>query len=270
MRPFETDVARRIISEELGPANAEPILRALPAYPIAAASIGQVYRVELPHPLPAGRSSAAPRWLVRGLNRRPPRVLAVKVMRPDARMAVAADAVLIRRAAAAVETLSGTGGGRLIQPALVRAVDEFFSRLFEEMDYVGEAANLRLFREAYGPGGWGRRALGRGGEIVLPVPYEELSGGRVLSMSWVEGSPIGLEVTAGEEILPAELARRLTIPPPRPRGPRADQLRLVEWGISCTLSQLLVTGLMHADTHGGNLLRVEPRQVRRPPGQYSV
>jgi hypothetical protein len=154
-------------------------------------------------------------------------------------MAVAADAVLIRRAAGALQTLGSTrGGGRLIQPALVRAVDEFFTRLFEEMDYVGEATNLRVFGEAYGPNGWGRRALGKGGEIVLPVPYPELSGGRVLSMSWLEGTPIAPGV--GEEVLPAELASRLSIPAPIPRGARAEQLRLVKWGISCTLSQLLV------------------------------
>jgi hypothetical protein len=79
----------------------------------------------------------------------------------------------------------------------------------------------------------------------------------------VEGTPIGAEPMTGEEVLPAELARRLTIPPPTPRGSRAEQLRLVEWGISCTLSQLLVTGLMHADTHGGNLLRVDTGKVSR-------
>jgi predicted unusual protein kinase regulating ubiquinone biosynthesis (AarF/ABC1/UbiB family) len=35
-----------------------------------------------------------------------------------------------------------------------------------------------------------------------------------------------------------------------------EDLPLVELGIRCTLSQLLETGVMHADPHGGNLLKV--------------
>ena len=31
---------------------------------------------------------------------------------------------------------------------------------------------------------------------------------------------------------------------------------LVELGIRCTLSQLVETGVMHADPHGGNLLKL--------------
>jgi len=42
MRPFDTQVARAIILEDLGEERARPILRALPPAPIAAASIGQV------------------------------------------------------------------------------------------------------------------------------------------------------------------------------------------------------------------------------------
>ena len=39
-------------------------------------------------------------------------------------------------------------------------------------------------------------------------------------------------------------------------------LQLVTLGIRCTLSQLVETGVMHADPHGGNLLKVR--------GIYSV
>ena len=35
---------------------------------------------------------------------------------------------------------------------------------------------------------------------------------------------------------------------------------MVELGIECTLSQLLDTGVMHADPHAGNLLQVELRE----------
>ena len=37
---------------------------------------------------------------------------------------------------------------------------------------------------------------------------------------------------------------------------KAASLPLIELGIRCTLSQLIETGVMHADPHGGNLLRL--------------
>ena len=56
----------------------------------------------------------------------------------------AADAILIRRIAASLERVKGADGARLIKPALVAAVDEFFSRLFEEMDYKVRMISLSL------------------------------------------------------------------------------------------------------------------------------
>jgi len=121
MAPFATADARAVIQAEFGEVAAAPLLRALPATPAAAASIGQVYKVQLPR----GRRS-----LRRGLRRPPPQTLAVKVLRPDARAAVAADAVLARRAAGALESLrawraaagaSGAGGcGRRVLLSTIR------------------------------------------------------------------------------------------------------------------------------------------------------
>lgn len=170
MAPFATADARAVIQAEFGEVAAAPLLRALPATPAAAASIGQVYKVQLPR----GRRS-----LRRGLRRPPPQTLAVKVLRPDARAAVAADAVLARRAAGALESLRVPGGRRLVRPALVAAVDEFFCRLFEEMDYEREAENIAEFNAVYGRRTEARRQLGRGGEIVLPVAYSPWCGERV-------------------------------------------------------------------------------------------
>lgn len=36
---------------------------------------------------------------------------------------------------------------------------------------------------------------------------------------------------------------------------KSEDLLLVEQGIKCTLSQLLETGLLHADPHAGNILK---------------
>ena len=71
-----------------------PILRALPDRPVAAASIGQVYRVELPDG----------------------RLLAVKVQRPLVAAQVAQDLALARGVATWLETLRYPTGRRLLQP----------------------------------------------------------------------------------------------------------------------------------------------------------
>jgi hypothetical protein len=115
--PFSRAEAQRIIGEDLPPEVAAEVLGALPEMPAAAASIGQVYRLVLP-------SRSEP--------------IALKILRPGVREVVAADAMLARGGARFLESLRWpptSGGTRLIKPALVAGVDEFFQRLFEEMDY---------------------------------------------------------------------------------------------------------------------------------------
>jgi aarF domain-containing kinase len=214
--PFSTEVARRLIREGLEEERADEILRVLPEEPAAAASLSQVYRVELP----ANQQQ---------------QFLAVKVLRPDAREAVAMDAALARKAAEWAESLRVPGGGRLLQPALVEGVDEFFSRLFEEMDLQHEIENLELFDSLYGANGSAAKRLRKaagGGEIIVPAALRQWSGGSVLSMSWVEGEPL---LAKGAATLDA------------------SSLPLVRFGIEATLSQMLSEGVMHADPHGAEL-----------------
>ena len=82
----------------------------------------------------------------------------------------------------ALEGLRTRSGGRLIRPALVASVEEFFGRLAEEMDYERELRNLRDFDALYGRGGAGARVLraqAAGGEIVTPAPWVHLCSARV-------------------------------------------------------------------------------------------
>ena len=53
-----------------------------------------------------------------------------------------------------------------------------------------------------------------------------------------------MEFVEGKKLLDGELAE-------------GEGMALVETGIQCTLSQLFETGVMHADPHGGNLLKVQ-------------
>jgi uncharacterized membrane protein len=157
--PFSHLEARRIVQEELGEA-ADELLRWMGEKPVAAATLGQVYKAQ-----------------VRG------RDVAVKVQRPDILAPVAADSLILRTGAAALEMLRNPlTGERVLKPELVAACDEFFSRLFEEADYTREAANLAKFAAIYG-GVEGRDGSSR---IVVPNLFPELSTARVITMEWVQ------------------------------------------------------------------------------------
>ena len=108
--------------------------------------------------------------------------------------------------------------------------DEFFSRLFEESDYEREATNLARFAAIYG-GVEGRDGRSK---IIVPNLYSDLSTQRVIVMEWVEGTRLTAAATVDAADLPT--------------------LRL---GIECSLSQCLESGVMHADPHGGNLLKTD-------------
>ena len=200
MGAFPDAEARAVVAGEL-----PQVLEAFDAAgaPVAAASLCQVYKSVLPD----GRQ------------------VALKVQRPGIAAQVAADAWLLRAAAG---TLEATGA---VKAKAVAAVDEFCSRIFEEMDFRREAANLRRFGALYGPGG-SHTLPGPG--VTVPGLIPGLESRRVLVMEWLDGE----KLTAGVK-----------------REVSAGDLPLVRLGIECTLSQLLETGVMHADPHGGNLLR---------------
>jgi len=213
---FATEEARELIRQSLPSSRAAEILESLPNKPVAAASLSQVYRVNL-----SGREAA------------------VKVLRPDARETIAMDSFLARRVCSWAKSLRGLDGDLLLKPALVSICDEFFSRLFEEMDLNNEAKNIERFASIYGKKGYAARKLQKitGGSIMLPTVFPQSSGGSVLTMSWIDGLPLTARGTS--KIDPADLP-------------------IIRFGIEATLSQLLDEGVMHADPHGGNLLRPLP------------
>ena len=205
---FTTEEARIIIREDLmadGASNSmvEQLLSTLSALPIAAASLGQVYKAH-----------------VDGVD------VAVKVQRPRLREQVAADFLLARWGAT---FLTETG---IIRSDGVGAVDEYASRLFEELDYINEANNLQKFAALYSENGTASETLPSPG-ILVPTLLPKLCSDRVLTMTWLEGEKL--------------IRKDATV--------SASDLPLVQLGIQCTLSQILETGVLHADPHGGNLLK---------------
>ena len=194
---FPNDVAMRIIEEDLGRPPSE-LFAELTEEPVAAASIGQVYR---------GR-------LADGT------VVAVKVQRPGVRPLVMRDLYLLR--AAAENALNGWARRRLGCEATL-LVDEFAEKLLEELDFEQEARNLRDFRENFA-----------GDEMVeVPYSYPELSGKRVLTMTWVDG---------------------VRCTDPSAFADSAATRRFIRIGVEAGLKQLLEFGLFHGDPHPGNVL----------------
>ncbi len=67
---------------------------------------------------------------------------------------------------------------RAIDPSNIHA--ELTARLREELDYRREAKHMKLYA----------RMLANDPEIHVPVPYDDLSTDRLLTMTWLQGEPI--------------------------------------------------------------------------------
>jgi predicted unusual protein kinase regulating ubiquinone biosynthesis (AarF/ABC1/UbiB family) len=150
--PFPNDVAYQFIEEELGAPPAE-IYAELTVSPIAAASLGQVYKGKL----------------------KSGELVAVKVQRPDLAQRIAIDIYIMRGLAAwAQRTI------KQIRSNLVGIIDEFAGRLFEEMDYTQEGQNAERFAKLYG----------HLKDIYVPRIYWPYTRRRVLTMEWIEGTKL--------------------------------------------------------------------------------
>ncbi|KAK1741551.1 ABC1 kinase family protein, partial [Skeletonema marinoi] len=226
MEPFDNDVAKEIILAEL--LLREANVSTITDTPVAAASIGQVYKANIP-----GKGDVA-----------------VKVQRPGVRTLVERDSELLLTVARFVESLpalpssSSTGDAtnkqtRLINTELVSTTKEFMSRIFEELDYRKEASNIAQFSSLYSR----RDGTSKDVSVIVPKVYTELCTENVLVMEWIYGEKLtdvtGTASNTGEQSSTVE-----------------ENLALVKVAIDSTLSQLLVEGILHADPHAGNLLKV--------------
>ena len=218
MEPFDSKVAKEIIRAELnetGNIKSDDLASLMESLsgPVAAASIGQVHKGFMP-----------------GYG-----YVAIKVRRPGIHEIVELDATLLRLLAIWVESIPGFGGRRqLVRTKIIDAVDEFMSRVYEELDYQNEATNVQTFSELYGRGNSKSDTV----NVVVPELLEGLCTDNVIVMEWIDGSKLTEVDNDDEKAL-------------------MENLALVETGIECTLSQLLTTGIMHADPHAGNLLKVK-------------
>ncbi len=150
--PFPNEVAYQLMEEELG-AHPSEVFAELSDDPIAAASLGQVYR---------------------GILKTGEKV-AVKVQRPDLIKQITLDIYIMRSL-----SIWANQNVKRIRSDLVAITDELASRIFEEMNYIQEGRNAEKFAELYG----------HLQEIYVPSIYWEYSGRRVLTMEWIEGTKL--------------------------------------------------------------------------------
>ena len=150
--PFPNEIAFQFIREELGKDYRE-IYAEISTNPIAAASLGQVYRATL-------HTGEA---------------VAVKVQRPGLARNIALDLYVLR--GISVWAMSRFSK---IRSDLVAITDEFAERIFEEMDYTQEGRNAERFESLYG----------YMDDIYVPSIYWEYTARRVLTMEWIEGTKL--------------------------------------------------------------------------------
>lgn len=194
--PFDNAIAYRIIETQLN-ASVSEIYSELSPTPVAAASLGQVYR---------GR-------LYSGEE------VAVKVQRPNLRPVITLDLYLMRWAAGWLSPWLPLNLGH----DLTLIVDEFGTKLFEEIDYINEGRNAEKFASNFR----------NDPQVKIPAIYWSYTNTRVLTLEWING----FKLTDTKNI----------------RGVGLDPEAIIQIGVTSGLQQLLEHGFFHADPHPGNL-----------------
>lgn len=168
--PFDNDNAKAIICRELGIKDLSERFKVFSKEPIAAASIGQVYKAVL-------------------LNGEE---VAVKVQRPDILGEIALDLYLLRLVAPLQVKLSNLVSGSPTEQADLNLayslVDEWGRGLVAEVDYLQEAKNTKQFVEAMK-----KRGLNA---VTSPQVKENVSTSKVLVTEWISGTRLDRDSSA--------------------------------------------------------------------------
>lgn len=197
---FDNEKAISIIETELGQ-NINNIYSEISPKPIAAASLAQVYQARLQS----------------GEN------VAVKVQRPNLLPIITLDLYLMRWAASWLAPWLPLNLGH----DLSLIVDEFGTKLFEEIDYINEGRNAERFATYFADDP----------SVKIPSIYWRYTTTRVLTLEWIDG----LKLLDTERIQAAGL----------------DTDTLITVGVTSGLRQLLEFGFFHADPHPGNLFALK-------------
>lgn len=151
---FSNEIAFEMMEEELGMPVSE-IYSEISEKPIAAASLGQVYKARL-------RSNSDE--------------VAVKVQRPDMLRKVSLDLYCLKRVAKFAEVLEQKFTAA--QTDFTGLLLEWAQGTYKELDYENEAANSRKFASL---------VQARLPDVYVPAVYDEYTSRKVLTMEWING-----------------------------------------------------------------------------------
>ena len=228
--PFGSDEARALIRQQLGAGvDLEDVFEDVSAFdePVAAASIGQVYRARLKaNGYGQSPEEGVPSSLFGD-------EVAVKVQRPGILETVTLDLLVIRSVLSAVASAEDFGNESLAQikqgaEGFLPVLDVAAERFLEELDYGLEADNASRFEKDMASVEVVR------GAVKVPHVFRGLSGRCVLTQEWVEGRKL-TDITSDPSTGPL-------------------RAKLVQTLLNSYMVQFLETGFLHADPHPGNFL----------------
>ena len=203
VEPFPYEDVERTIREELGVRLSHAFVE-FDRVPIAAASLGQVHRAVL----------------------RGGREVAVKVQRPGIRERIDEDLAAFKDIAVVIDRI---GAAKNVDVA--RVLDEFKRTLLSELDYREEARNLVTIAHQ----------LRDFENIVVPLPVDDYTTARVLTMDYLAGT----KITAISRVEWTEV----------------DGAALADDLFRAYLHQILIDGVFHADPHPGNVLLTPDHRI---------
>ncbi|XP_062231109.1 protein ACTIVITY OF BC1 COMPLEX KINASE 3, chloroplastic-like isoform X2 [Phragmites australis] len=129
----------------------DSVYSAISPSPMAAASLGQVYKARLKY---SGN------------------LVAVKVQRPGIEDAIGLDFYLLRGLGFLINKYVD-----IVSSDVVALMDEFARRVFQELNYVQEGQNARRFKKLYADKQ----------DILVPDIFWDYTSAKVLTMEWIEG-----------------------------------------------------------------------------------
>lgn len=162
---YSTEIAMQTLEDELSDkfgkrVRKEDVFSEITSQPVAAASLGQVYRAVLREPAGA--------------------VVAVKVQRPAVLETVSLDLYLIRKLAKFTGWLQEVGLRDSRRTDFVSLLDEFAARIYEELDYNQECANGLLVEQH----------MAHLERVKIPKNFEQYCCRKVHVAEWVEGEKL--------------------------------------------------------------------------------
>ncbi len=204
VEPISFEEVEKIVQEELG-IRISKAFQEFSSKPMASASLGQVHKAVL----------------------RDGRTVAVKVQRPNIRPQAIKDIEALEEITETVDKHTEIGKTYSFSDIM----EQFKKTLFAELDYRKEANNLKKLHEN----------LREYKDIVIPLPVEDYTTSKILTMEYVQG----IKITSINPVVKVEV----------------DGKRLASELFRAYLDQFLVDGFFHADPHPGNVFITNERKI---------